>query len=283
MIISRLRTQKSAQKPLKYLSEYVDYLQSQGEYVFTQKTAKEKLKCSDPAIRIAATRLINKKRIIKLRYTFYLIIPLEYQTLGAPPPSWYVDALMTCYHKQPYYVALLSAAALYGAAHQQPQIFQVITNKPLRAITIGRSTINFIVKRDLQKTSTVKIKTPTGYMNVATREAIVFDLVHYVSHAGQLNNIATILIELADKIDPNKLLIAAKNEKPSFIQRAGYLLAKCAVQAGLHSDITKPLLKWLRKQKLFPVPLRADKRIDKNTSKNQEWQVYENEVIEADL
>lgn len=276
--MKHVKRSKSIKLTFKFLSEYVDYLQSKGEYVFTQKIAKEKLGCSDSAIRIAANRLINKKRIVKLRYAFYLIIPLEYQTLGAPPPAWYIDALMQ-HHHQPYYVALLSAAALYGAAHQQPQVFQVITNKPLRSITIGRSKINFMVKKDLQKITTTKIKTPTGHMNVATPESTAFDLVRYASQAGYLNNVVTILAELTEKIDPEKLLIAAKNEKMAIIQRTGYLLALHATASG----VIRPLLKWLKNQKIHPVLLRTDKNINKNTPKNHNWQVYENEIVEGDL
>ena len=275
---------KKPTKPtFRFLSGYVDYIQSQGEYVFAQKTAKEQLGCSDDAIRIAANRLINKKRIIKLRYAFYLIIPLEYQTLGAPPPSWYIDTLMNQYHHQPYYIGLLSAAALHGAGHQQPQVFQVITNKPLRSITIGRSKINFIVKKNLQKNMSTKIKTQTGYMDVSTPESTAFDLVHYVAHAGYLNNIATVLAELVEKINPNKLLIAAKNEEMPIIQRTGYLLAKYTVYTNSAQNVTKPLLKWLKNQNTHPILLRSDKGLNKNTPKDQKWQIYENEVVEADL
>lgn len=40
---------------------------------------------------------------------------------------------------QPYYVGLLSAAALHGAAHHQPQEFQVVTNKQFRpAVLVGQ-------------------------------------------------------------------------------------------------------------------------------------------------
>ena len=275
---------KKPTKPtFRFLSGYVDYIQSQGEYVFAQKTAKEQLGCSDDAIRIAANRLINKKRIIKLRYAFYLIIPLEYQTLGAPPPSWYIDALMNQYHHQPYYIGLLSAAALHGAGHQQPQVFQVITNKPLRSITIGRSKINFIVKKNLQKIMSTKIKTQTGYMDVSTPESTAFDLVHYVAHAGYLNNIATVLAELVEKINPNKLLIAAKNEEMPINQRTGCLLAKYTVYTNSAQNVTKPLLKWLKNQNTHPILLRSDKGLNKNTPKDQKWQIYENEVVEADL
>lgn len=92
-------------------------------------------------------------------------MPLEHRVAGAPPPSWYIDALMQ-HHKQPYYVALLSAAALHGAAHQQPQTFQVMTNKPLRPILVGRARVNFFVKKNIEDTAVVKIKTTTGFTTV---------------------------------------------------------------------------------------------------------------------
>jgi predicted transcriptional regulator of viral defense system len=295
-----MKTCKDVKPACKSLSEYVDFLQTRGEYVFKQKSAQEILGCSEAAIRLAANRLIKKQRIIKLRQTFYLIIPLEYQTMGAPPASWYIDALMRQHHRQPYYVALLSAAALHGAAHQQPQLFQVITNKPLRPITIGRTKIIFIVKKSLQDDvmatkMTIQMKTPTGYMNVATSETTAFDLVHYVEHAGYLNNIATVLTELLDKINPEKLLFAAKNEKVAIVQRAGYLLTKLMAtnksatleHPNINWDITKPLLQWLHTQKIHPVLLRCDKDFEqigsKKIYKDQHWQVYENETIEADL
>lgn len=271
------------------LSEYINYLQTRGEYVFTQKSAQEKLGCSDAAIRLAANRLIRKKRIIKLRYTFYLIIPFEYQTMGAPPASWYIDALMRQHHQQPYYVALLSAAALHGAAHQQPQVFQIITSKPLRPITIGRSKVVFIVKKNLQNMAVMKIKTQTGYMDVATPETTAFDLVHYPEHAGGLHNVATVLQELVEKIDANKLLAAAKSEKLPTVQRVGYLIEKYALPKKANEvsqSAVQPLLQWLRTQKIHPVLLKSEKQTkndDKTPAKNQRWQIYENEIIETDL
>jgi predicted transcriptional regulator of viral defense system len=265
------------EKPVfKSLSELVDYLQSNGDYVFTQKTAKSELKCSSAAIRIAANRLMTKQRIVKLRYTLYLIVPLEYKSAGAPPPPWYIDALMQ-HHNQPYYVALLSAAALHGAAHQQPQVFQVMTNKPLRFIVIGRVKIAFIVKKDIEKYEVVKMKTATGYMNVSIPEATTFDLVRYITHAGYLSNIATVLTELSEKINPDKLLALAKHEKLIMVQRTGFLLARYAKK-----NVTQPLLKWLKTQKTHITPLRTD-RAYKNSPKDKNWQVAINEEIEVDI
>lgn len=266
---------KLQKQTFKMLSEYVAYLQSRGTYSFTQDVAQKAIGCSEWAIRISANRLIAKKRIIKLRYAFYLIIPVEYVTAGAPPPAWYIDALMQ-HQKQPYYVALLSAAALYGAAHQQPQVFQVMTNKPLRPIKIGRAKVQFFVKKDIEKYDITKKNTETGTINVSTPEVTAFDLVRYGGRIGSYNSITTILVELSETIDPARLLNAAKNEKFFAVQRLGYLLEKYGRQ-----KVTEPLSTWFSKQKTRAIPLRADKHYQQ-ISKNKNWQIYVNEKIEVD-
>ena len=67
-----------------------------------------------------------------------MIVPLEYLHAGGPPPSLFIDDLMKAMER-PYYVGLLSAAALHGASHQQPQEFQVFSDRPIRPIQVGRS------------------------------------------------------------------------------------------------------------------------------------------------
>lgn len=259
----------------KSLAEYVDYLQSRGEYVFTQKAAREAVGCSEWGIRLAANKLIMKKRIVKLRYAFYLIVPLEYRVMGAPPPAWYIDSLMH-HHRQPYYVALLSAAALYGAAHQQPQVFQVITNKSLRPIKVGRARVEFLVKRNLQECSMIRKQTETGYMNISTPEVTAFDLIKYVNHIGSLSRVATVLTELSETIDSEKLVAVARNEKIIIVQRLGYLLEKCGIQ-----KIADRLHAWFLKQRARFVPLRTDQNCQ-NSLKNKEWKILINEKIEVD-
>jgi len=71
----------------------------------------------------------EKDEIAQIRQGFYVIIPPEYSKQGIIPPYLYIDDLMKSLDK-PYYVGLLSAAALYGAAHQQPTGYTVITQSP---------------------------------------------------------------------------------------------------------------------------------------------------------
>ena len=101
---------------------WVDSLQSQGRYFFTREQALGELKATKASFLNAALRLARKKRIARITRGFYIIIPLEYAATGILPPEWFIADLMN-YLKRSYYVGLLSAANLLGAAHQQPQEF----------------------------------------------------------------------------------------------------------------------------------------------------------------
>lgn len=81
------------------------------------------------------------------------------------------------YFNQPYYVSYLSAAQLYGAAHQKPQRFQVVTLKNRRPIRCGRIYIEFIANKDIHHMPTKTMNTYTGQMLVATPEVTAADLV----------------------------------------------------------------------------------------------------------
>jgi len=56
----------------------------------------------------------------------------------------------------------LTAAALHGAAHQQPQEFQIVTDSSTRSAAGGHARLRFFVKRELEETPTVQKKTEAG-------------------------------------------------------------------------------------------------------------------------
>jgi predicted transcriptional regulator of viral defense system len=80
---------------------------------------------------------------------FYVIIPPDYSKQGIIPPYLYIDDLMKSLDT-PCYVGLLSAAALYGAAHQQPTVYTVITQSPApRSIDKLKILKNMEIESDL--------------------------------------------------------------------------------------------------------------------------------------
>jgi predicted transcriptional regulator of viral defense system len=259
------------------LSDFVDRLQSAGRYSFHREEAVSVLGVSEIALQAAARRLTAKGRIATPRRGFYVIVPVEYRQAGAPPPSWFIDDLMK-FHQHPYYVGLLSAAALHGAAHQQPQEFQVVTDTTLRPTTVGRTRIRFLLKWRLAGTPTTDVKTETGAIKVSTPEATALDLVRYMGSAGHLGNVATVLSELSEKINPNRLVEAARGEvELSVVQRLGFLLDRFA-SAG----VARPLAKWLVTKRPRPVPLRPERK-PKVTEKDPRWQILVNERVEVDV
>ena len=257
-------------------SMFVDGLQASGRYTFLRNEVLTATGSSRIAIKNALRRLVAKGRVVAPRRGFYVIVPLEYRATGSPPASWFIDDLMR-FQGKPYYVGLLTAASLHGAAHHAPQEFQVVTSDPLRPITLGPIRLRFFTKRSMAKTPTVPVKTETGAMRVSTPEITALDLVRYPTGAGQLGNVATVLSELAEKLDPARLLHAAEGdvELPS-IQRLGYLL-----EVSRKSSLTKALNRWLKERE----PRRAllsPGRNAKGSTTNDRWQIVVNEKVEVD-
>src|SRR5579872_1807692 len=108
--------------------EFINMLQSQGRYYFTTADAEKALELTKVATINALRRLRLKNAIVSPAKGFYLILPPAYQILGCLPAEMFIPDLMK-HLNQPYYVGFISAAQYYGAAHQKPQRFQVITSK----------------------------------------------------------------------------------------------------------------------------------------------------------
>ena len=261
---------------VRSLGAYVDGLHASGRYTFRREVAQRALRVSAPAFRKAAWRLLGKGRLLMPRRGFLVIVPMEYLTAGGPPPSWFIDDLMR-FHEHPYYVGVLSAAALHGAAHHQPMEFQVISDIPFRPIRSGRTRIRFFSKKHLTGTPTMEFKTPTGSMKVSTPEATALDLLRYVHGAGGLGNVATVLSELAEVIRPDALIDVAKREtEPGHVQRLCCLLD--LVGAG---NKAKALGKWISEKGPTPVPLSPGKP-SQGFPLNSRWRVILNEEVEAE-
>lgn len=263
----------------KTLTDFVNSLQIKGRYLFARDEALAALKVTSNAFKLAALRLVKKKGLVRLKHEFYLIVPTEYQEAGAPPVAWFIDYLMQ-FNQQPYYVGLLSAAALHGAAHQQPQVFQVITNKPLRQIQAGRGRIEFFTKKIITEDTYQPVKTPTGNMNVSIPEITALDLVRYAKSIGHLNLVATVLTELQEKFDEARLsaVLESENLEATNVQRLGYLLELI----GADKKILALLKQWIKKYRPKAVPLRSDIPYE-HSQKNIDWQLYVNQTIESDI
>ena len=256
----------------KDVAGYLDDLQRDGIYATSLAEIERHLDSSHDPIRLAIWRLKQRGRIIEPREGFLVLIPLEYQNTRAVPPSWFIHDLMA-YLQQPYYVGLLSAAGLHGAAHHQPQEFQVITTGALRPIRRGRIRIRFATKKRFDESCRESRKTETGMMWVSTPEETAFDLVRYHHLAGHLDHVASVLVDLGQALNPDQLPQVAEHHDLSTAQKLGFLLEK----AGW-AERTESLRAWLSQRDPSRIPL-SPREESLAGPLDQTWKVIVNRTI----
>ena len=185
----------------------------------------EALGVSHGAFLDAAARLKKRGHVFAPRRGFYVITPTRYLKWGAPPPSWYIDAMMKDAGR-PYYVALLKAAEFQGAAHQAVMEFQVVTDRQWKPIRAGRSKLAFYFRKDMEgvEQGIEQKKTDTGSMRMSSPALTALDLVRYPHASGGISHTASVLNELSTRIDSTRLEALLPKFERSIVQRLGYLL-----------------------------------------------------------
>lgn len=247
-----------------------------GRYFFTSDEAGQALAVSRDAVKLALNRLRRKGEIACPGRGFYVIVPPDYRLLGSLPADQFIPALMA-QAQVPYYVGLLSAAQYHGAAHHRPQGFQVMVGKARRPIECGKVRVAFHVRKQIADVPVQVINTPRGTITVSTPEATAFDLVGYEAKIGGLDAVATILVDLAEKLDADKLLILAPTVPLTWVQRLGYLLEQ--VDAALKAKLLKDYVCQHAREVITLVPSAP---VD-GQPRNNDWKLIVNAVVEAEV
>jgi len=258
------------------LVDFINAMAGKGRSSFSYKDIEKQIKSSSMAIKAALRRLQKKGEIAMPYRGFYVIVPPEYRALGCLPAEQFIPDLMN-YLGEIYYVGLLSAAEYHGAAHQRSQIFHVVVAKTRRPIRCGKIRIDFIFRKNAAKIPTQNRNTPSGIIKISTPEATALDLIGYARHCGGINNVATVLAELAENIDSKRLVIAAKLSPIAWVQRLGYLL-----DLIINGDKTEGIAAYIENKLPVRVRLIPSNRI-KGAKMDARWRVLINAKVEADI
>jgi predicted transcriptional regulator of viral defense system len=262
--------------PENHIQRYIEELPVRGIYHFKSSEIVEALHVSRHSVWKTLRQLGKKGRVARPYKGFYVVVPPEHRSIGCLPPAQFIPHLMHFLEK-PYYVGLLSAAEYHGVAHQKPQVFQVVTDTSLRDIQCGRVRVEFIERKNIKQVATEQRNTPMGYVQIATPETVVFDLVNHPGRSGQLNNIATILSEIGEKLDSNELLKAGTLLSPPCIQRVGYLLELCEWR-----EKTTEMARYVERHAPRYTPLSPHYAI-KGHPRNRRWRIVINTDVEPDI
>lgn len=255
--------------------EYIANLAAQGQHHFTVDEMANTLGVSHAAAKLALNRLAKHGLAASPARGFYAIVPPEYRRLGCLPAEQFIPALMERL-RLTYYAGLLSAAQYHGAAHHRPQEFQVIVARNRRPIHRGAVKVSFIARKRITEVPVQSFNTPRGTILVSTVEATAVDLVGYEHVVGGLDQVATLLSELAEKIDPKRLVAAARTAPISWAQRLGYILELVGATAQV-----APLKDYVRRAAKNVTPL-LPAVPHENVPRANDWRLFVNTQVEAE-
>lgn len=225
-------------------------------------------------------RLGKLKRIQSVHKGFYTVIPIQYKGSGIVPPYNYIGQLMA-YLKKPYYISLLSAGELHGAAHQRPQRLSIMTVPP--RITFSKNSNNQLYwgyRQAIPQELLCQTNSDTGIILYSNAELTAVDMVQYSQLIGGLSVAATVIEELVENTDFERFGNAlVKASTFSTFQRLGYILdaiLENKPQADAIERILQPYYKDLRYK-----PLSTNRSID-NAERDTRWKIIVNQEIETD-
>ena len=225
-------------------------------------------------------RLCSNKTIASVYRGFYVIIPVQYVLRGSVPATYYIDQLMA-YLSKPYYVCMLSAAELLGAAHQRPQQFSVMTTFPKRRVVSTRNVIiDWFYREGLPEDALITKNTETGTIRISNPLLTAADLVQYQQHIGGLSRVATILEELSEQINiKSQFASLASFVKKVTWQRLGYILEHVVEENELADELYEQIRNLPGSLMYMPLSTSAE---DNTSERNSRWKININIQIEID-
>ena len=256
--------------------------ETEGQYTFSVKEAQSAFpSMSSGILQNELFRLSGHREITAVHKGFYVRIPVRYRNWEFLPPYFYIDQLME-YLKKPYYISLLSAGELHGAAHQRPQRLCVFTTLPA-AKTSER--INPIIawnyRRIIPESLLLKKQSETGEIRYSNAELTAVDLVQYSHRIGGMSRAATVLAELLECTDFAKVDKYLYDFCPATaVQRLGFIMDVILDE----QKQAKVLYKYAKQHgKNFRwIPLSKRRPMKESDPRNSRWKIIEDTQIEID-
>ena len=234
------------------LARFVDEHQAAARYLVTAADLAG-LEGGTGAITAARQRLVRAGRLATIgrRRGLWVIVPLEYRAVGAPPATWVLDDVMRALDVLPYYVGIRSAAEFYGATHYALQVLQVVVARQVPPMRIGRERLRFVVRADASRVPVRLAPRGVAPLRVSTPEATALDLVRYMGVAGGISHVAGCLLQMRRSFDGGRWSEALEAlADVANAQRLGYLLSSVGERAGADACAA-----WLATRRRRRVPL----------------------------
>ena len=266
-------------KPNMSLNDWIKEQEQRGITTFSF----QQIRCvfderSDKSLKTDINRLTLSKRIQNVYKGFYVIIPIQYQLKGVVPPTYYINELME-YLGKPYYVGLLSAAAIYGASHQRAMMTQIVTIGPRPRTSNKNSLLDWNYRQQIPSELIKSRNAEMGRINYSSAELTAVDIVQFASNIGGYQRAATVLAELVDVLDMPKMEGVLPYTTTTAMQRFGYLLEFVLFE----QDKADQLYDIMKKRNgYFNAVLMSSEHPASDDTESNRWRVNMNIDIEID-
>lgn len=233
------------------------------------------------SMRRELSRLVSGKIIISVYRGFYVIVPPQYAVDLKIPAYFYIDQLMA-YIGKPYYLSLLTAGVLWGAAHQRPQRTSVTTIPPrARTTTTKNDDLLWTYRTFVPEMFLKKKNSETGTILYSNAELTSIDLIQFEHLIGGLSRAATVLSELVENTDFSKAATSGLFSLTTVptIQRLGFLLDEILFETEQADVLHKELIQYAPNY-TYQLLSRRSPHIKEN--RNKRWKIYVNTQIEPD-
>jgi len=252
----------------------LDRLQ-RGYYTFTREEIDFAIGGGDATL-MALLRLRRQGWLFSPAKGFYIIIDPQHQGKGYLPVEWFVEEWMR-FTGGEYYIGMLSAAMLHGAAHHKPQVIQVVCDHRMTNLHKDAYRVDFYYKQQIAATMWEQRKSPAGFYRISTPEMTAYDLLRYPRACPSLDLAATILAELGECVEADRLaLLADLDTDTSVLQRLGWLLDTTG-----WGKKTSHLAQRLQQRRRVWHLLRTDALHD--GARDARWHIIVNADVELDV
>lgn len=264
------------------IREWVNDRLIHGKPCFSVEDVRVSFPCIvESSMRRELSRLVSGKIIISVYRGFYVIVPPQYAIDLKVPAYFYIDQLMS-YIGKPYYLSLLTAGVLWGAAHQRPQRTSVTTIPPrARTTTTKNDDLLWTYRTFVPEMFLKKKNSETGTILYSNAELTSIDLVQYEHLIGGLSRAATVLSELVENTDFSSAATSGLFSLTTVptIQRLGFVLDEILEEGEQAEIIHNQLIKYAPN---YTYQFLARRSLHVKNECNKRWKIYVNTNIEPD-
>ncbi len=232
------------------------------------------------AINTSLSYFAKKRLVERLQRGFYCVVPAHYALSSSIHPYYYIDDLMAWLNK-PYYLALLSAASMWGASHQKVMTTQVMVQLPqLNLATDRNATIDWVYRKTVPSEFLISKNGENGKLVYSNAELTAVDLIRYVNRAGGFSSVATVLAELKEETDFSDAANGVfRTACVADIQRLGYVYEEVLGDHSQAAVIYEQLRAMASELDYVLLSTTSHAEIQ---AKNRKWKILVNTYIELD-